>query len=153
MQESLKNLNQRFEKPVPENYKSAWEKSGSYSVINHFLKWYFADGPKLFSKMIQAILIRSYDNFSVEYLLKTFFAPWKRDVATGVNLSLQQKFQIWSWNLVSRFMGVAIRAITLIIGMLFLATLALILYLMYFLWFILPLIILWLLILGIFNIL
>jgi len=120
-----------------------------YNIISHFIGWYFSDGPKLFLQMIIAVLIRTIDNFSLEYLLKTLFAPWKRDIVGGVNLSIQQKFQIWSWNLVSRFMGFAIRSITIIVGAVFITCFALTLFSLYIFWFIMPVAILALVALGI----
>lgn len=63
-------------------------------------------------KYLRASYVFSFDLFSVKICIKTLFAPWKRDAISYEGLSLQQKFQVWSLNLASRFIGLIIKSMT-----------------------------------------
>jgi hypothetical protein len=128
----------------------AFKNNEFYSGFNHFIKWFFINGPKLFWQMINAVLIRTYDSFSIEYLFKTLFAPWKRDVLSGTNINFQQKIQMSLWNLVSRIVGFFVRFITIVIGILFVSILSMVLMFLYCFWFLIPLAIVVLLVLIVF---
>jgi len=78
-----------------------------------FLSWYYKEG---ISYYIQSWLgtvswVRHY--FSLSLLLKTLFAPWKRllisDTSPGFNL--QKKFEVFTFNLISRGIGATVRLI------------------------------------------
>jgi len=49
--------------------------------------------------------------FSISIILKTLFAPWKRDIAYARSTALEDRFQALIGNLVSRFIGFLIRII------------------------------------------
>jgi len=54
--------------------------------------------------------------FSVAELLKTLFAPWKRDSYMPINASLDVIAKaIWE-NFISRFIGFLVRSLTILIG-------------------------------------
>src|SRR3989344_2180235 len=78
-----------------------------------FLTWHYSYGIDYYIKSwLGSILwIRHY--FSLSLLLKTLFAPWKRlvetDIAPGFNL--QKKFEVFTFNLISRGIGAAVRLI------------------------------------------
>ena len=61
--------------------------------------------------------------FSVDVLLKTLFAPWKRIVSLP-GRSLDEKFRAMIDNLVSRVIGFAVRIIVLIAALVMIATTA-----------------------------
>ncbi len=145
-------LRPEFDEQPESELEPAYKNDEKYSLLAHFLKWYFSDGPKLFWKMIESIITRIYDNFSIEYLFKTLFAPWKRDVLSARNISLQQKMQLSLWNLVSRIVGFVIRSVTILIGIFLTSIISFILLFLYCFWFLIPVAIVILLILIIFSI-
>ena len=44
--------------------------------------------------------------------------PWKKDEVDMTNLALDDRIKVWGMNLVSRFVGFMVRAITISIGLL-----------------------------------
>lgn len=98
---------------------------GSNSLPILFLNWWYGHAYRRLFKYIRAVFIYIYDLFSVRLSLLTLFSPWKRDSISYDGLSLQQKFEVWTLNIASRFVGFFIKTINLIIytGMTFLAAL------------------------------
>lgn len=78
--------------------------------------WWFVFKPKqllyIYSKVIRKI--RQF--FSISLLLRTLFAPWKRDEINMGNLSLQDRLRVLIMNLVSRLVGAVVRGGTVMIG-------------------------------------
>lgn len=78
--------------------------------------WWFVFKPKqllyIYSKVIRKI--RQF--FSISLLLRTLFAPWKRDEINMDNLSLQDRLRVLIMNLVSRLVGAVVRGGTIIVG-------------------------------------
>lgn len=114
-----------------------------------YLFWWYGQEPVILWRAVVVISKKVFLTFSVPVLLRTLFDPWKRDVTGAHNPSLQQAFQIFISNLISRLVGFMIRFFTIIIGFLvtglcFFLVLALLL-----IWLLLPIIIIGLLIHGI----
>ena len=84
-----------------------------------FFKWWYILAYRRLFKYIRAIYIFTSDLFSVKIIFLTLFAPWKRDVISYEGLSLQQKFEVWSLNMASRFVGFIIKIIALAIYLIF----------------------------------
>lgn len=122
---------------------------GTTSLPILFFNWWYGYAYRRLFKYLRAIFIYIYDLFSVRLSLITLFAPWKRDSISYEGLSLQQKFEVWTLNIASRFVGFFIKTINLIIytGMTvlaaFLSLLATVLWPLY------PIVIVYLLYLGI----
>ena len=76
-----------------------------------FLTWHYSYGIDYYIKSwLGSILwIRHY--FSLSLLLKTLFAPWKRLVETDTSpgFNLQKKFEVFTFNLISRGIGAFVR--------------------------------------------
>lgn len=84
-----------------------------------FLEWWYGLAYRRVFKYIRAVYIYTADLFSVKIIFVTLFAPWKRDVISYEGLSLQQKFEVWTLNLASRFIGFVIKVIFLAIYIIF----------------------------------
>ena len=80
-----------------------------------FIGWWYGEAYRRVFKYIRAVYIYTADLFSVKLIFVTLFAPWKRDVISYENLSLQQRLEVWSLNIASRFVGFAIKMIALAI--------------------------------------
>ncbi len=78
-----------------------------------FVSWWYGEAYSRVFKYIKAAYIYFTDAFSVLICFRTLFAPWKRDMISYEGLSLQQKFQVWTLNLASRFVGFLVKSFTL----------------------------------------
>lgn len=83
-------------------------------VLNYFF-WWYTDGFGRLLKYLKAFIVILADAFSFRIILRTFFQPWKKDVTPTEGLSLDRKFQVWIWNLISRFFGMVIKGFTFLV--------------------------------------
>ena len=81
-----------------------------------FFLWY-ASSIRRTSQIVWLLMLKNLDYFSIPILLKTLFSPWKRDVISTKDLSLNEKFRIWIFNLMSRLIGAVIRLFTIFFGL------------------------------------
>jgi len=86
---------------------------GTNNLTALFFSWWYGEAYNRLFKYIRAVYIYLTDLFSVEICLKTLFAVWKRDSTSYEGLALKEKFQVWTLNLASRFIGLLIKSITL----------------------------------------
>lgn len=90
---------------------------GSIDRIPNFFEWWLVDEPINLWGITIKITRRVLVFFSIPVLIKTLFAPWKRDIHSAVNSSLDMIVRVLIDNLVSRLVGLVIRTITIIIGL------------------------------------
>lgn len=86
----------------------------AFLIFDYFLWWYSAGLLRLV-KYLKAFILILADMFSVRVLATTFFQPWKRDVTSTRGLSLDRKFQVWLWNLISVFFGMFIKGFVFLV--------------------------------------
>jgi len=100
------------------------------NIFSALWGWWFIDLPRKIIFIGQSYLLKLWRFFSIGILLKTLLSPWKRDIIDTRGLSLQERFQVWGMNLISRMIGFIIRFTTMIIGLIciILATLGLALF-------------------------
>jgi len=83
------------------------------------LTWYYSEVLRgliaIWRYFLQSVVL----NFSLVQLLKTLFAPWRRDTAPPTG-SLDQRVRIMIENLVSRFVGFCVRFLTILAALLIL---------------------------------
>jgi len=92
---------------------------GTISLPILFVSWWYGEAYRRVFRYIRAVYIYTADLFSVKLVFITLFAPWKRDIISYENLSLQQRFEVWTLNLASRFVGFIIKVISLLIYLFF----------------------------------
>lgn len=80
--------------------------------IAAFLTWWYTEGWSDAANRIRARIRSLYLELSVDMLLRTLFAPWRR-ITTPPGTSLGDHVRAWLDNLVSRCVGAAVRLITL----------------------------------------
>lgn len=115
-------------------------------MITYF-SWWYGTELKFLWQAIGTMIAKIYSFFSISLLIKTLFDPWKRDVVSAENLSINDRFRLLIGNLVSRFVGFLIRFVTILIGLFFTLAFALLMIVFLVVWLFLPIII----ILLIFN--
>lgn len=86
---------------------------GTNNLTTLFFSWWYGEAYNRLFKYIRAVYIYLTDLFSVKICLKTLFAVWKRDSNSYEGLALTEKFQVWTLNLASRFIGLLIKLITI----------------------------------------
>lgn len=119
---------------------------GNKSLALTFLVWWYKEAFTRFFLFLRQFVIYLTDLFSVKLLLKTLFAPWKRDQISAEGQSLQQRFQVWSLNLTSRLIGAVVKLIVMLVFLAvasFALLLAIIAIIVWLLWPILTLAIIW----------
>jgi len=89
-----------------------------YSVLSEYLKWHFYEMPKEIQKGWFNYLRFYLNFFSIPILLKTFFSPWKRyRWSYGRGFSFSRYFEVFISNMATRVIGMVMRTILIIIGL------------------------------------
>lgn len=90
------------------------------AIIAIFWRWYYTEAIKNILKGWRNFIIFSLEYFSIPLLLKTLFAPWKRDITRRPRgLDVKQLFESLVFNLISRGIGFIVRFLTIWVGILF----------------------------------
>ena len=110
----------------------------NFSNILLFFTWWYSEETVTLKTVVLYLLKSVIHIFSIPYLLKTLFAPWKRDAVRGVNLSLQEQFSVLVENLISRFMGFVVRIATIFFGLIMFILICLLCLAIIVGWYILP---------------
>ena len=116
-------------------------------MITYFSWWYGQELIFLW-KAITVVTGKIFHSFSVAILLRTLFDPWKKDVLSAENTSLEAKFQIAIANLVSRLIGAFVRLMTIFAGLLITIVSFLVMFIGLIIWIFAPVICLYLIIRG-----
>jgi len=101
-------------------------KTGLSMLIFDYFLWHYLEAPKKILK-IWGNFLRFFVGYfiPIPQLLRTLFAPWKRDVTSyDRGFDLGKFLETFLFNLISRFLGAAVRSIVIFFG-LFLEILAL----------------------------
>ncbi len=85
-------------------------------MIGSYFGWQFIEAPKKIIFIFQKTIAYLYHQFSIDFLMRTLFLPWKKDISKIVNPSLQERLNMFAINIISRFMGVLIRSLTIMAG-------------------------------------
>jgi hypothetical protein len=119
-------------------------------MLTYFSWWYYNEPIYLWHSVVVTTK-KVFYSFSIPLLLRTLFAPWKKDVMYLENASLSDSFQIFIANMVSRLVGAIVRFFTIIAGLVT-TLLTFILGLIFvFCWLLIPVIIIYLFISGVKN--
>lgn len=114
-----------------------------------YIYWQFVESPRRLYKIFKKCLYIIANFFSIGYLLKTLFYPWKRDVKYIINPTLADQFKMMLDNLISRFMGFIMRFFTIFAGLILIIISFFVFLIAFIVWYLLPEIILVLLYEGI----
>lgn len=116
-------------------------------MITYF-SWWYAQEPSLLWQAVRVITKKTFYSFSVGLLIRTLFDPWKRDVLSAQNASLDVRIRIMFENLMTRLIGAIVRFFTIIAGLISTIIVFLILLAIFIVWLLLPIIIIYLLYSG-----
>jgi len=115
-----------------------------------FWRWYYGEAAKNILLAWKNYLIFAINYFSIPLLLRTLFAPWRRDITKKPKgLDLKKLFEYFAFNAISRGLGFLVRFATIIVGALFLIFVAFAGLIFFLFWIFLPIFVLAFLIFGV----
>ena len=107
-----------------------------------FLKWYFLDFPREIAQEFWEYFKILSQTFSITFLLRTFFYPWKRVIESyGKSFDLKRYFSVLIDNIVSRSVGMLIRTIVIILCLIIYLTWVIFLIISLLIWLLYPVLI------------
>lgn len=92
-------------------------KLAQISSYKLFYEWFFSLMPKMITKIYKYLNKSCWHYFSIEFLLKTLFQPYRRDITIPINPTLSDLFKAFIDNAISRLVGAFIRFFTIITGL------------------------------------
>ncbi len=109
-------------------------------ILSQFLSWHYSWGVSFYIKRYVYALGYIIHFFSLFKLPATLFAPWKRlaDTSRSSGFDFRREFEKFTYNFVSRFIGVFVRAGLFVIGILSLFLIAFLGAVGFIFWIILP---------------
>jgi ATP-dependent Clp protease ATP-binding subunit ClpC len=86
--------------------------------VAEFLSWFYSKGLDYYLKTWSDSINWVLHYFSLGLLLKTLFSPWKRLIEedVGPGFDFQRKFEIFTFNLISRGIGAVVRLVLFFVG-------------------------------------
>jgi len=103
------------------------------------LSWWYGAGWRARLRLIGERLLRAFDTFSIDLLLKTWFAPFRQISAGKVRGPLGVQLRAWFDRLISRIIGAIIRTGMIFFGAIWLTILLVLGIVELVLWFVVPL--------------
>lgn len=113
-------------------------------MLSSYLYWQFVDSPKKLWHIIVQTQIYFFNTFSIGYLFRTLFAPWKRDIVSVVNPTIADHIRIFAENAISRFFGFLMRSMTIIAGFIIIIFTSIVSVLLFVIWIAMPFVIIYL---------
>jgi len=115
-----------------------------------FWRWYYGYAFKNILTAWRNYIIFTLHYFSIPLLLRTLFAPWRRDITRKPHgLDFKKIFEYVMFNAISRGLGFLVRFFTIIFGIVFLVVVIVCGAVFFVIWIFLPLILVGLLIFAI----
>lgn len=84
------------------------------------LGWWYGAGWRARATMVRERLARTFDFFSLDLLVKTWFAPFRQISAGKVNGPIGVQFRAWADRMISRVIGGIVRTFVIIAGVMWL---------------------------------
>ncbi len=87
-------------------------------ILIQFIGWHFFEMPVHILKVWKNFLKFNLNYFSIPLLIQTFFSPWRRHSESyGKGFDFQKWFEAFGFNLVARGVGMIMRTILIIVGL------------------------------------
>lgn len=108
-------------------------------VIVGLLSWWYTAGWRQRMRLLGERLARTFDTFSIDLLVKTWFSPFRQISAGKVNGPIGVQLRAFADRLISRVVGGVIRTAVIIFGSIWLLIVALAGVVELLLWLVVPL--------------
>jgi len=90
------------------------------NMFSQWLVWHFLEVPKNILRIFKGFLLFNFSYFSVPFLLKTFFTPWRKyKESYGRGFDLKRYLEAFIFNSTSRILGAIVRTVIILIGLIF----------------------------------
>lgn len=123
----------------------------NHNTVN-FFSWFVARAPAEIIKLTRNFSAWAWNFFSIGYLAKQIFSPWHRDISYyGRGFDLRRFLHTAGWNLISRFIGAALRIVVIATGLVVEAGIAALGIFCFAFWYALPLVSVLFFLAGIFS--
>ncbi|MFA6475814.1 MAG: hypothetical protein WCV68_00195 [Candidatus Paceibacterota bacterium] len=122
------------------------------AIIVNYLIWHYTRAVLEFSHIYKNILSFLINFFSIPVLVRSYFAPWRRmgeDYTKDIFHDFEDVVAVFVVNFIMRIVGVVMRTVIIIAGLLFVIIVALFYPVLLIVWLLLPLILVVLAMLGI----
>ena len=120
--------------------KRMWKVTKKNNIISAWVLWHYGVALPYTYKRWGDVCRFNYDYFSIPFLLKTFFTPWRKySFSYQKGFDAARFFEALTFNAFSRFMGALVRAIVIFIGIISQVVVSLLGLLVVFFWIIVPL--------------
>jgi len=96
-----------------------WKVVEKRNIFSSWLLWHYVVALKEIYQRWRDFLRFSLDYFSIPFLLKTIFSPWRKyKVSYGKGFDIAKILEAFGFNAFSRLLGVVIRTTVIFIGLL-----------------------------------
>lgn len=86
-------------------------------IVVVFWKWYYGEATKNVLRAWKNYVVFVTNYFSIPLLLRTLFAPWRRDITRKPRgLDFKKLFEYFAFNTISRGLGFLVRIVTIFAG-------------------------------------
>ena len=90
------------------------------NMFSQWLIWHFLEVPKNILRIFKGFLLFNFNYFSIPFLLKTFFTPWRRyKESYGRGFDFKRYLEAFIFNSTSRILGAIVRTVIILIGLIF----------------------------------
>ncbi|HHE76506.1 MAG TPA: hypothetical protein ENL27_00760 [Candidatus Parcubacteria bacterium] len=87
------------------------------NIVFRFLAWQFSVAPRKIIEAWRNFLLFNFNYFSISFLLRTFFFPWRRYADSyGKIFEFKKNFQVFTFNTMSRIIAMIARAFFILLG-------------------------------------
>lgn len=113
--------------------------SAKENMLLQLISWHFFEMPKLILMGWRNFLAFCLNFFSVSFLLKTLFSPWRKyKLSYKKGLNIGKNLEVFISNLIFRALGALLRLCLIFIGLLFEVFIFILGFVVFFVWLLLP---------------
>ena len=96
-----------------------WQVAEKKNIFSSWMLWHYVVSLKEIYQRWKDLLDFSLDYFSIPFLLKTLFSPWRKyKVSYGKGFDIGKILEAFGFNIFSRFLGAIIRIVVIFVGFL-----------------------------------
>jgi hypothetical protein len=118
-----------------------WKVVEKKDILSSWILWHYVISLERIYRQWKDFLKFNMDYFSIPFLLRTIFSPWKKyKISYGRGFDIAKIFEALTFNVFSRFIGAGIRTLVILFGLLSQFLILLFGIFIIFFWIILPLI-------------
>jgi hypothetical protein len=96
-----------------------WKVVEKKDILSSWILWHYVISLERIYRQWKDFLKFNMDYFSIPFLLRTIFSPWKKyKISYGRGFDIAKIFEALTFNVFSRFIGAGIRTLVILFGLL-----------------------------------